>query len=178
MKKSDIYEITVKILGLYLITHVIPIFVSLLQYITEYNSDNDFTNNGRLPFYIFLESIDFVATVIICRLFIFKTKWVVAQICDPEDFQENARLFAQRKTVYEIAFRITGLILIIWALPNFSINITSHIQWVQSHPDSLDSNNYSLWVDGLEILFGLILLLGTKGLVEYFGGKEPETGIE
>ena len=172
MKKSDIYEVTIKILGLYLAVSCFSIFGSLILGLSQfiYVSGSDFNGNTKSNFnlgdiVLFLGEAAFILVYLrILRIMIFKTKTIVKKITVDSDYEENAKLFAEKQTVLEIALMIIGGISVVWAIPE----IGNKIYLLLSR--SYKSNNYvSYFISTLiQLVLGILIFLDAKPLAKYF----------
>ena len=98
---------------------------------------------------------------------IFKTKRVVKKITVESDYEENAKLFAEKQTVFEIAFVVIGGIIVVWTFPEMIEKI------------------YYYFMDGkyrtglivttvLQFIFGLLIFLDAKPLAKFFAKEKAE----
>ena len=97
-------------------------------------------------------------------LFIFKSRAIVEKICKPADFGENAKLFAERNIVYEIALTLMGLIVIIWSLPEFIVNFRYYLQMTEFRMAQDRSLTTPLIIGGLKIAVGLIAVFYARSI--------------
>lgn len=136
MKKSDIYEIVIKVFGLYLFFTTIELLNDVLTTFTVWATANQtkgvFDGVNYLLFFI-LAIVSFAIKLFFAAFFTFRTKVVAKFICGPKDYRETATLFTERKEVYEMALVIMGLLLIIWTIPDLVFKLRTHIQLVQSN---------------------------------------------
>jgi len=125
MKKSDIYEIAVKILGLYLVIYLISMFQQFVgSLLILFSGQHGFSNNDSIGFLNLLITLVYWALYIgFIYLLLFKTKWIVKKICVESDYAENAQLFADKKTIFEIALLIIGGVMVVSALPDLGYRI-------------------------------------------------------
>ncbi len=177
MKKSDIYEITIKILGLYLFaTSVIggiEAVISAFTFVAQVR-DNSGDNSVNWTVYLGIAILNLAFLVSVAAFLFFKANFIVRKICSKTDFEENARLFAEPKVIYEIALIVTGLLLIIWTLPEFGYQLKNYYQ---TEHDGLFKANASLrflWVSTVKVLVGTFLLLLAKQLSGYFGRNKNQ----
>jgi hypothetical protein len=176
MKKSDVYEIAIKILGLFMLTHLIDqsySFIEVYRNIAELFSNEGPDYFGTTKLHVLLDSQNLLATIILVWLFIFKTRWLTRRLCKPADFTEDVKLFAEKRVIYEISMRITGLLMIAWTLPDFSLKIKSLISRANSRFE--EGYNFDfLWKYGIQILLGCILILAANAIASFLSGKKLE----
>lgn len=167
MKKSDIYEITIKILGLYLfftsiglLRDVLTTFAVMTQ--TKQNPDA-FSDFDQTPFFI-LSIANFVFVILFAAFLTLKTKTIVKLICKSTDYEETSSLFADRKVIYEMALAIMGLLLIVWTLPDFAFKLKNHIQLVQSSMPTKDYDTNFVITAAIKIVVGLFAVIYAKSI--------------
>ncbi len=171
MKKSDIYEIAIKILGLYLFFTSIDLLRDLLTtfaVITQAKQNPDaFGNFDQTPFFI-LSFSNFAFVILFAAFLTLKTKTIVKFVCKPTDYEETSSLFADRKVIYEIALVIMGLLLIVWTIPDFAFKLKNHIQLVQSNIPTKDYDTNFIITSAIKIVVGLIAIIYAKSISTIF----------
>jgi len=167
MKKSDIYEISIKILGIYLFFTSIGLLREVLTTVSvifiDKQNAHSLNESGATAFSI-LSLANFLFVIVFASFLTFRTKSIVKFVCKSTDFNETTNIFADRKVIYEIALVIMGLLLITWTLPDFAFKLKSHIQQIQSE---MSINNFDInfiYVSAIKIVVGLIAILNAKSL--------------
>jgi hypothetical protein len=123
MKKSDIYEISIKILGIYLFFSSISMLRDLIYLMAMFfQSKSDFGYDVLVEMILF-SLLNFAMVIVFASFITFKTKRIVKFVCQKTDFEESAALFAHKKVIYEMAFVIMGLLLIAWTIPDFAFRM-------------------------------------------------------
>lgn len=177
MKKSDIYEIAIKILGLYLIvlilTQLRDILNSMVFMLEAQNNPEAFGDMDQTPIFIGL-LIPFLFLIFFSWLFIFRTKRITKLIGNKNDYKETAKLFAERETIYEIALILVGLVTIVLTLPEFIYRFTDYIQSVKSDFPTNDFDTNYLITSGLKIAVGLIAIIYSNQISTYLANKKNE----
>ncbi|UFH36445.1 hypothetical protein [Flavobacterium acetivorans] len=174
MKKSDIYEIAIKILGLYLVTILLwqlrDILSSISLLIQSRSNPKIFEGFDQTP--ILLISISsFLVLTIISGLLIFKTKAITKLICKSTDYEDSVSLFAEKTTIYEIALTIVGLLLIVETFPDFAYKLKKHIQFIKSDYPQKEYETMFFMTSLIKILVGLIAIIYSNQLANFFGKK-------
>jgi|GEM_PF-856110 len=171
MKKSDIYEIAIRILGLYLFIDVIGSVRDLLTVFAAMVEDPQFSHGTFLVSGI----STFVLLLAFSLLLIFKNKAIAKLICKSSDFEENVKLFATPKAVYEIAIILSGLLLIIRTLPDFAVKLRNYtqVEQMQGWHTKMDKN--FLLISGIKLVVGLFAIVSAKPMAAYFGRNKKQT---
>lgn len=118
MKKSDIYEITIKVLGVYLLVSnlsKIPGFFTFLKSFSAISAADHANEQMNL---FWLNIINFIFLLALSVFLIAGTKLITRLITDTTDRQEDVKLFAESKVIYEIALIIIGGLLIVNTVPD------------------------------------------------------------
>ena len=127
MKKSDIIEIATKILGLYLFVNVITSLKELFSLILTIHSMSknfpDSTSTDGMAIMIIGTIIYIVVLISFATFLTFGSKTITKSICRQVDFEENVKLFTDKKYFHEIAFVIFGGIIVVWSLPEFLLRL-------------------------------------------------------
>jgi hypothetical protein len=164
MKKTDVYEIATKLIGLFFVK-------DLIEHVTQFfgflGLESGIKNAMGINVYTLFYALDILLMAVIVYLFVFKTKKFVGLICKSSDYEETITLSAKRSDLYEIVIRITGLLLIVWTLPDFILKLRSHIAWVKAGHPELDQESF-LWAYGVKLVLACILLLSANGIAAYF----------
>lgn len=175
MTKSDIYEIAIKILGLYLVTLVIIQLREVLTYATfliQAQDNPDVMRNFNQTPILIVTVCSFLVLTAFTWLLLFRTKRITKLICKKEDFEEPIKLFLDKKTIYQIALTIVGLLTIILTLPDFAYRLKNHIQLIQNDFSTESYDRSFLVTAGLKILIGVIIIIYSKAISSYFSNDQ------
>ncbi len=118
MKKADIYEIAIKILGVYLFVinlSKLPSFFTLLKTFSNISSADYPAQQMNL---FWLNIVNLVLMLCFALFLIVGNRFITRLITNAADRQENVKLFADSKQLYEVALIIIGGLLIVNALPD------------------------------------------------------------
>lgn len=161
MKKSDIYEIAIKILGIYFLVTIIQLMVGSLAYLSAMIFNKSFSSNemlfGGVSFFVF------IIMILLDLCFIFKTDKIVRLICKSSDFEQDVQFAVSRKTVYEIALVLMGMIIIVWALPDFIYKMWNYVQSLQLSTQ----DKGSLVTSGIKIIIGLVAVVYSTAIANF-----------
>jgi len=178
MRKSDIYEIAIKILGLYLIVIVIGQLREVIIYATiliqTKNHPDAFESFNQTP--IFMVTVfSFLILAAFSGLLILRTKKLTKLICKEEDFEETIKFFTDKKTIYEISLTLVGLLTIILTLPDLVYNLKNHIQLVQNDFSTKNDETSFLIVSGIKFIVGLLAIIFSKAISNFLTGDNNKT---
>jgi len=172
MRKSDIYEIAIKILGLYLIVPAIGKFSDVLYTSTYLIRTNNDIN--ALPFFIG-SALSFLILTTFSGVLILKTKPLVKLICKKEDYEETSKLFINKETIYEISLILVGLLTIILTIPDFAFRLNNYVQIIHNNASTSDHDTNFLIISGLKIIVGLIAIIYSKSIAIYLTKERNKT---
>jgi hypothetical protein len=162
MKKSDLYELAIKILGLYLVVLIIGQLRDILVYLTillqSKSAPHVLGDFDQTPAFL-VSLLGFIVLTIFSGLLIFKTKQITKLVCKPRDYEESISLFAEKEAIYEIALVLVGLVTIVLTLPDFIFKLRNHITLVQANLPIKDNDTTFLITSGLKIIVGLLAIL-------------------
>jgi hypothetical protein len=161
MKKSDIYEIATKILGLYLLIVLIGYLRAAFSFLSYYElaqyAPTQTNEYNPMPEFI-LGIIQFIVITIIAYLFIIRTKYICKIICQPDDFVEPINFSMNKSDIYKIALVIIGFATIISVLPPFAIKLQHYIHLIQlNEPTSIFTVD-ELLSKGIKLALGIIVI--------------------
>jgi hypothetical protein len=170
MKKSDIYELVIKLLGIYLfITYLLSVVTSVAHGL-EYEVSNQ-TNNIVQPNLTALLVFDVFVKffiVLLALFLIFKTNYITKKILTVNDYEENIKLFADKKIIYEIALLITGGIIVIWTLPDFADRLYDYI-YLKKYMFVIHSPDKDFLITStIRLFLALIVVIYAKPIAAYF----------
>ncbi|HOU97874.1 MAG TPA: hypothetical protein PLP65_03410 [Bacteroidales bacterium] len=176
MKKSDIYEIVIKIIGLYLFIKSIENFKEVIFYFTAISqksqSPDIFGGIDQKP-YLFISIGHLLLTLFIAIIFIFKTKVITALISKKDDYIENTAVSFNKKIIYEVSLTLAGLIIIIWSLPEFAIKLKNHIYLVKNNFSTNSAESEYIIITAIKLLIALIIIIYSKS-ISLFLSKESK----
>jgi hypothetical protein len=97
--------------------------------------------------------------MVLAVLLISGTKRITRWITNESDYQENAKLFAERKVIYEISLVIIGGLLLVSTIPDFLY----HLYMLANV-----SEQSSVISAGAKIFIGLLTVAFAKRIGDYF----------
>lgn len=181
MKKSDIYEIAVKILGLYLLLDVIGTIWEIITLLAVNNETEQNSGGSDHLFshkFIFANIVTFVLMSGFALLLIIKNKAITKLISNQSDYSEDVKLFAKPAIVFEIAIVLTGLLMIAWTIPDFSVKLRNYIRAEQFKGWHANYEATFLITGVIKIIIGLFALVSAKPLAKFFSKNIKQTGEE
>lgn len=174
MKKSDIYEIAIRILGLYLITILVTQFRDVLMFASIAMQKQEHGARAgdidQWPVFIFIVA-SFILLSFFTALLIFKAKDITRLICRKEDMETETSAGMERKTIYEIALTLLGLITIVQALPEFGFKFRQHLQLIQGGQSNRDGEIQLLVILGIKLVVGVLSVVYAKAISATLGKK-------
>lgn len=177
MKKSDIYEFAIKILGLYLVVSVIEHLREVITYATILIQAQDkpelFDGFNQTPVFI-VTICNFLLLTAFTWVLIFKTRKLTSLICTKEDYSETTGLFADKQTIIEIAIILVGLMTIIWTIPEFGIKLKNYVFMTQNSFTTTVNDKSFILIAGLKILVGIIAVSYAKSISSYLSKEKKE----
>ena len=177
MRKSDIYEFTIKILGIYLVVSLIEYLKEVISYamllIQLHGKPEEIGDFDQTP--IFIVSLNnLLVMTIFTWLLIFKTRKITNLICTKEDYSETTKLFADKKAIIEIALIIVGLMTIIWTIPEFAIKLKNYVYMSQNNYTTTMNDKSFLLIAGLKIVVGIIAVWYAKSISAYVANEKTQ----
>lgn len=161
MSKSSLYEIASRILGLYVLFTATDPFIDLVYALLAVQqaqaNPEAFGDLNQMPFAIV--ALAHLLLVLSLGIFlVFGNRSLAKWICRPDDYSENANLFASKQEVYEIALVIFSLWLVFWTLPEFVFKLKTQIQLVQQDQPTNPYDESYLFIAAIKITLGLLVL--------------------
>lgn len=177
MRKSDIYEFAIKILGLYLVVSVIEHFREVITYATVliqiHDKPGQFGEFDQTPIFI-VTLFNFLLLTLFTWLLIFKTRKLTSLICTKEDYSETTKLFTNEKTIIEIAIILVGIMTIIFTIPEFTIKLKNYVYMAQNSFTTTMNDKSFLFIAGLKIAVGIIAISYAKKISSYVSKEKKE----
>jgi hypothetical protein len=176
MKKSDIFEIAIKILGLYLFVLVIGSLRDILTYLAVFSAQKpgSFGDFNQTTFFL-ISACYFLALLSSAFLLTFKTKTVVKKISSSSDYEESAQLFADKKVIYQIALVLTGLLLIIWTFPDFAFRLVGYFQLLHSGAPVRQHDSDFLITSAIKVIVALFAIFKSNYLSSLLASNKKAT---
>ena len=172
MKKFDLYEIAIKILGLYLVVNVIEQLSTILTFIPmTFMQDSDTGGFNEIPVFLVM-AFGLIVLIVFAWLLIFRTQQITKLITKPTDKEENVKLFAERKTIYEICLVLLGLIIIVWTLPDFIVKLRNYVTFVQNNTPVKLYDKTFLLTSGAKIIVGVLAIVYSTQLADIMTKKK------
>jgi hypothetical protein len=166
MKKSDIYEIAIKILGIYFLVTIIQLMVGSFAYLSAMIFQKNLASEEMM--FAGVSFFVFIIMILLDLCFIFKTHVIVKLICKSADFEQDVPFTVSRKSVYEIALVLMGMIIIVWAIPDFIYKLWNYVQRLQMSID----NKSSLIASGIRIVVGLVAVVYSTAIANFLAKEK------
>ena len=161
MKKKDIYEVALKILGLLL---VLPIIKKLEQIISFFFMwMEQFSNpalrgiSNQTPL-LLLSIFFFACLVAFSGILIFKTEIIAKLISKPSDQFEGLQLPANKKSIFEVSLVLLGLITIVWTVPDFLMQFKLYLSNIENYRSTTNQETF-LTSSFLKITIGIASII-------------------
>jgi hypothetical protein len=170
MKKSDIIEIAIRILGLYLFVNWLPNAVEFLAItFLPFLQVESFSDRNVMLVYMGIAIGNIVLMISIAFFLLFGAKKIVRRVCNPEDFEETYNFNTEPKAIYQMALIITGLILISWTLAEVSWHIKYYLNLERLNVENNEAEFRRMWISITKIFIGIFLIQLSGSISDYFG---------
>ncbi len=160
MKKSDFYDIIVKLFGLYTLYLSIK---SLGQAVSSYffyiqiQGEPEFSNGiSDIKTSIYGNLVICAILAIIGSIVMIRSQVISKVICGKQASNESISLGMDQKSIYEIALITAGLLLIVWNLPNFIYHFKNYIALLSGNNPSIKKENGFITLFVIQVAIGLI----------------------
>ena len=176
MKKADIYEVAVKILGFYLI---VPFIVAVHEFIASLSifgmiNLKSFSHILYSCLHISGKIIIILIYLFFAFLFIAKTKYVTKKICSPSNFEESATIFTDKKSAYEVALKIGGFLFIVWTVIDFLIKFIYYSLTSRMYAyDNYEDQNY-LNILLVKIILGTFVIMVSSRIASFLAKEKKK----
>lgn len=177
MKKSDIYEFAIKILGLYLVIPILERLGEVLTYaiiLIEFRNQQEQIGNYNHLLVFMVMLFNFILLTTFAFLLIFKTRGLTNLICKKDDYLETSKLLTNKKTIIEISTILIGLVVIILNVPGFVVRLKNFVCAAQNDFSSTTNNETFLLIEGVKIVIGIIAIYYAKPISSFLS-REKET---
>jgi NADH:ubiquinone oxidoreductase subunit 5 (subunit L)/multisubunit Na+/H+ antiporter MnhA subunit len=172
MTPKNLFNIILKILGLFFIREIviiIPPLISSIPYFT--NPDNfggdQFRNVELFPFIFTLIALAFYVFIIYQLLF--NTNKIIDKLKLDQGFNQQEFSFnISTSLVLTISLIVIGGIILTNEIPNFCGNIFSYFQEKKLTHGMIKSNYTYLVISGVKIIIGLLIIGERKRIVDFF----------
>lgn len=186
MTPKNLFNIILKILGLFFlreIIFIIPQLISSIPYFTNFDNfdGQQFSNGEIVPFILTLIAIAFYVFIIYQLLF--NTNKIIEKLKLDQGFNQQEFSFnVSTSLILTISLIVIGGIILTNEIPNFCRNIFSYFQ-EKNLTRGMTKPNYSyIVISGVKIIIGLLIIGERKRIVDFVekrrDKKEDENEIE
>ena len=162
MKKRNIYELTIKILGLISACEVILFIRKLSEYWVFISIDKSHERNEGESFYIYYCITEIIIFLIISYILIFKSKNIINKL--PETIETDIDISFDKKDFFEIIIKTLGLIVIIWTLPELIIEVKKYFDFKLNEIRPNFRQNEPLIFNFTKIILGFVVIKFAKNI--------------
>jgi len=169
MKTKTFWTVLIKILGLSIALSsftVIPEFLSTL-YVYYVNSDND----DYFEVSLFLVLI-VIIYLLILRLFVFKTEWIINKLKLEKNLEENIDLNIKASTILNISIAVIGGLMFAGSIPMLCETL---FEFFRQKDLFIDFHN-SKWILAyiVKAIIGILLFSNSKQVAKFIFKKTGE----
>ena len=186
MTPRNLFNVILKIFGLFFLREIIYIIPQLISSIPSFAKADDFvgqqfSSGDILPFIVTLIAIAFY--VFIIYLLLFNTNKIIDKLKLDQGFnQQEFSFIISTSLILTISLIVIGGIILTNEIPNFCRNIFSYFQ-EKDLTRGMTKPNYSfIVVSGVKIIIGLLIIGERKRIVEFVERrqvkKEEENEVE
>lgn len=167
---NTFWKILLKIIGLWLLIgsiSIIPQFYSTLSF-----TDGSLNTESLLMIWAMLIVV-IIIYILIIRLFLFKTDWIIDKLKLEKNFtEERISLDIKSSTILNIVIVIIGGLILVESVPNFCSGLFNFLQQKMLFKDYPDS--HWLVYHFLKIIIGCLLLTNGEKLAKYLEKESDE----
>jgi hypothetical protein len=174
MRKRDLYEVALKLLGVYMIIKLIERLESTIWWMYSYLFDNDLTAMPKML--IVSNWITISIGVLVVYFLMFRTQSLINAMTKHQRVEEDDLLtdFTSRDQLYEMTLIILGSILLITNLPELIFNLSTSTLTA----DHRYTATGMLYISGLKALVGLLTIIYAKFVAKRLIRKPNDTLVD
>jgi len=161
MQKNDIFEIVIKVLGLYLVVVVINQLRDVMMYasfLMQSKNNVSLSDVDQTPLFL-ISVFSFLITTLFAGFLIFKTKNVVKIISRKEEPDKIINLISNKENIYQVATTIIGFTIIVLTIPQFGVELKNYVQLIQNSTFVNSSSSNLLLISGLKVVLGIAVII-------------------
>jgi hypothetical protein len=168
--------IVLKCLGIFFIKNfllIIPQLLTIFYFITEPGS-------FKAGIWTFVSDIIiFIVYLLTIYLLLFKTEWIIEK-CNLENgfYEEKFSFSVHRSSVLSIIITITGLLILVEAIPKLCWQIVLYFQEKNLTHGQTAPSLSNVIPTSLQLIIGLLLIGNQRQLVNFIERKRRNTAIE
>lgn len=180
MKAKDLFLIILKVFGIYLIKDVLisipPVLYSILR-MSEFSLDMGIVN-------LVLSILTLGIYTGICYLLLFQTGWLISKLQLTSGLSdEPLAMNPHRSSVYTIAIIISGIVILVFSVPQLVRGIYQWSQYMDLRRATLSNDDFNyegMIISFCELVIGLLFLGNQRLLVNFIesGRRKATTGQE
>ena len=177
MKAKELFTIILKIFGIYLIKDVLLTIPPVLDQIVQF-----FEVSPDIGFFTFIFSLlNLGLHLLIVYLLLFKTNWLISKLKLTSDLSDEPLKFnMHRSSIYTIAIIVTGLVILVFAIPTLVKHFYSWYEYMDSRKRMFGTQSYNysgLLIAITEVIIGLLFLGNQRNLVNFIESRKREAKV-
>ncbi len=161
MKKTDLYDVAVKLLGIYLFVSALNSLKDIVFALVAGFSSQTFNDLWPL---LSIGLASFGIMLLISWVLIFKTRHLLNIISSPEDKHELLDPSLSKQSVYEIALTLLGLCLFAFTVPELAFKLKVQVQMVQNNIPVNPVDAGFAFVGTIKLILGFFALLYSRSI--------------
>jgi hypothetical protein len=173
MKTRTFWIIFIKVLGIWLLLNSLTVFPQFASALTFFGANNDETLFGLLAI-VGLLLVTLMIYILILRVFLFKTEWIVDKLkLDNEFLEEKFDFNIQSSTVLTMATIVIGGLLFIDSFPLLCEQIFTFFQQESIFRES--PNSAWIFFHLIKTIIAYLLVTKSNIVVSYIERKSSDT---
>lgn len=178
MKAKDLFLIILKVFGIYLIKDVLisipPVLYTIVRLI-DVSVDMSF-------FELILALLTLGIYTGICYLLLFQGKWIISKLQLTAGLGDDPlTMNLHRSSVYTIAIIITGIVVLVFSVPQLVRSIYQWAQYMDLRKAMLDSDDFNyerMIISFCEVVIGLLFLGNQRLIVNFIESRRRKVTAE
>jgi len=168
MKKKDLFDISIKIIGIFLVLFSINSSKELLLYNAVSNSSANM-NEQNSVLLILLSNL--ILQLLIAFLFLLKSE-VFVHFFINDDPTNNKALACNKFEAYRCGLILVGITLVILSLPSFIVNLFKYIYLVQNDVRNREFEFINFVTQGIKLLLSTTIIFCATKISAYFSSSK------
>ena len=175
MKKIELYEILIKIIGIYFLLSTIGILKEVLSACIMLFSKNSSVYEESSSIYnmiILIGGFNFLFQLTASSLIIWKAKNIANKIARNSDSEENVSINLDKQIILQIAITIAAFLMFFWTIPDFFLNLKNYLGLIINEMPTKEFDTSIIILSAFKIVISVFSVTYSQKLSSFLSKKQ------
>lgn len=175
MKKIELYEISIKIIGIYFLLSTLGILKEIISTCLMLFSNDSLVYNDSSSIYkmmLLISGFNFIFQLTASSLIIWKAKVIANKITRNSSSEENVSINLDKQTILQIAISISAFLVFFHTIPDFLFNLKNYAELIFNDMPTRDFDTSVITVSAIKTIISAFAIMYSQKISSFLSKKQ------